>query len=313
MTPTDDLDMRVRLAAFAFLREQVGILGEVLPAKLLWEGFEFNGQRVALKGIQGIFKPAILPELPLSITTAPLEPDRPAPYDDGFSADGSTLLYRYRGTDPGHYQNVWLRKVMERQRPLIYFHGVVRAEYFAAWPVYVVADEPERLRCRVAVDDASYMSEGLSAVAEGGIEARREYITVTTRQRLHQRSFRLRVLRAYQDRCALCRLRHEQLLDAAHIVPDSDPEGLPVVSNGLALCKLHHAAFDQDFIGVRPDLVVQVREDILHEDDGPMLIHGLQGFHGRQILAPRRSDDRPRKDLLKQRYERFLQSRPGLG
>lgn len=312
MSLSDDLDMRVRLAAFSFLREQAALFGDVLPAKVLREGFEFEGRHVPLKGVQGIFKPAILPELPLSITTAPLEPNRPPLYDDGFSPDGSTLLYRYRGTDPGHYQNVWLREAMKRQRPLIYFHGVVRAEYFAAWPVYVVADEPERLRCRVAIDDASYVSEGLSAVAEGGIEARREYITVTTRQRLHQRSFRLRVLRAYRDRCALCRLRHEQLLDAAHIVPDSDPEGLPLVSNGLALCKLHHAAFDQNFIGVRPDFVVQVREDILQEEDGPMLIHGLQGFHGLRILAPRRSEERPRQDLLEQRYERFLQSRPEL-
>jgi putative restriction endonuclease len=118
------------------------------------------------------------------------------------------------------------------------------------------------------------------------------------------------VLRAYRERCALCRLRHAQLLDAAHILPDSDPLGAPVVPNGLALCKLHHAAFDQDFIAVRPDLVIEVRQDILEEEDGPMLVHGLQGFHERRILVPRRSEERPRPDFLEERYRRFLAASP---
>jgi putative restriction endonuclease len=308
--PAADLDMRIRLAAFGFLAEQVGIHGEVLPASVLRQGFPFDGQRVRLKGLQGIFKPAILPELPLSITTAPPDPQRPAPYDDGFSADGSMLLYRYRGQNPQHHENVGLRRAMQQRRPLIYFHGIVRAAYFAAWPVYVVADEPHALRFQVTVDDAHYMSHGLQAVAEGNEEARREYITVTTRQRLHQRSFRVRVLRAHHERCALCRLRRQQLLDAAHIIPDIDPLGVPVVQNGLALCKLHHAAFDQNLIGIRPDLVVQVRPDVLKETDGPMLVHGLQRFHGRRILVPRRSEEQPRQDLLEERYRRFVGSSP---
>jgi putative restriction endonuclease len=131
--PSGDLDMQIRLAAFEFLAEQVQIHGEVLPAKVLRAGFEFRRQPVAVKGIQGIFKPAALPELPLSVTTAPPEPNRPAPYDDGFAADGSLLLYRYRGTDPNHHQNVGLRRAMETRRPLIYFHGVVKGEMdFAA-------------------------------------------------------------------------------------------------------------------------------------------------------------------------------------
>ena len=57
----------------------------------------------------------------------------------------------------------------------------------------------------------------------------------------------------------LAGLRHHELLEAAHIVADSDPEGEPVVSNGLALCKLHHAAFDANILGVHPDYRVEVR------------------------------------------------------
>ena len=47
----------------------------------------------------------------------------------------------------------------------------------------------------------------------------------------------------------------------------------------LALCRLHHAAFDRQFIGIRPDYVVEVWRKILDEDDGPMLPHGLKGLH----------------------------------
>jgi len=309
--PDGDLDMRVRLAAFAFLAEQVQVHGEVLPARVLRQGFSFQGQRVQLKGPQGIFKPAILPEMPLSITTAAPEPNRPQPYDDSFTPDGSFLLYRYRGTNPAHHENIGLRRAMELRRPLVYFHGVVKGDYAAVWPVFVVGDEPKALRFRVTIDDAEHVSDGLLGAADSVEPLRRRYITVATRQRLHQRTFRARVLQAYLERCALCRLHHEQLLDAAHIVPDTDPRGEPVVANGVALCKLHHAAFDQHFLGIRPDYVIQVSRAILDEHDGPMLVHGLQGFHGQRLrLMPRNPEQRPRPDLLEQRYRAFLTAAP---
>lgn len=300
-----DLDTQVRLAAFHFLDEQRRLHGEVIPTKALWEGFTFNDQRVQLKGIQGIFKPAILPSVPLSITTAAPEPNREPPYRDAFAHDG-TLLYHYRGTDPAHYQNVGLRLAMRERRPLVYFLGIVPSAYFPIWPVYVVGEDAAIHAFRVLADDPAYLMHGAEMVVEAGEEARRAYITVTTRYRLHQQSFRTRVLRAYRERCALCRLKHHQLLDAAHIVPDSDPLGEPLVSNGLALCKLHHAAFDQYFIGIRPDLVVEVRRDVLQEEDGPMLVHGLQQLHGTRIDVPRVVEHRPQTELLDQRYRLFV-------
>src|SRR3990172_8113668 len=89
---------------------------------------------VRLLGAPGIFKPAILPELPLTITTAPPVEHRDRPYDDGF-IDGGFLRYRYRGTDPNHRDNVGLRTAMQRQTPLIYLHGIVQGLYEPAWPV----------------------------------------------------------------------------------------------------------------------------------------------------------------------------------
>jgi putative restriction endonuclease len=114
------------------------------------------------------------------------------------------------------------------------------------------------------------------------------------------------VLAAYRHQCALCRLKHDELLDAAHIIPDAEPEGEPVISNGLALCRLHHTAFDRFFIGVRPDYTVHVRPDLLEEEDGPTLEHAIQGLHGVRISLPRRRVDLPSVVLLAHRYERFL-------
>jgi hypothetical protein len=70
---------------------------------------------------------------------------------------------------------------------------------------------------------------------------------------------------------------HAELLDAAHIVPDSDAMGEPRVSKGLSLCKLHHAAFDSFLVSVTPDYSIQVRPSVPEEEDGPMLEHGLKG------------------------------------
>jgi len=79
-----------------------------------------------------------------------------------------------------------------------------------------------------------------------------------------------------RTRCAICRLRHENLLDAAHILEDRHERGLPEVPNGLALYKIHHSAYDVNILGVSPDYRVHIRADVLREHDGPMLRWGLQ-------------------------------------
>jgi len=79
-----------------------------------------------------------------------------------------------------------------------------------------------------------------------------------------------------------------------------------VVSNSPARCKLHHAAFDGYFLTVDPDYHVRVRRDLLEEEDGPMLKHGLQELDGQRIELPHREIWRPAKDLLAARLERFL-------
>lgn len=137
-------------------------------------------------------------------------------------------------------------------------------------------------------------------------ETFRRYLIGETKRRLHQPVFASQVMLAYETRCAVCALGHRELLDAAHIIPDGNARGLPVVPNGLALCKIHHAAYDQNILGIRPDYVIQIHHRLLDELDGPMLRHGLQGHHDRPLMQlPRRRVDLPDPDRLEERYAEF--------
>ena len=104
---------------------------------------------------------------------------------------------------------------------------------------------------------------------------------------------------------AICSLHHDQLLDAAHIIPDREARGDAHVPNGLALCKLHHAAFDGLLIGITPDCQVRVQQHLLDEIDGPMLEHGLRAFHEQQLILPKELADQPDRDLLAEQWESF--------
>jgi putative restriction endonuclease len=164
-----------------------------------------------------------------------------------------------------------------------------------------MADERGQLQFVLALDPA----QALVPVGVDLGEAQRAYVESLTKVRLHQPVFRAQVLQAYDRRCAICRLRYTALLDAAHILPDGHPRGLPIVPNGLALCKIHHAAFDQNLLGIRPNLVVEVRRDVRLDSDGPMLLHGLQEMNGIRLAVPTSRRAQPDPVRLEERYEEF--------
>ena len=232
----DKSDLRVRLAAFAFLDQQRRLSPDLFDRRTLQRGFEFEGERVPLLAPSGIFKPRVC-TLPLSITTVPAKEDGSRPYNDVIGSDG-LLRYRYRGrdaTEANHRDNAGLREAMRSRVPLIYFHGIVEGKYEAEYPVFIVGDSPESLAFTVTVDERRFASLGNLADDSPETDIRRRYVTGTVQQRLHQQEFRERVLEAYLRHCAVCRLKREQLLEAAHIVGDRDPLGAPMVPNGIAL------------------------------------------------------------------------------
>ncbi len=307
------VEEQIRISAFKWIEEQVQIYGEVLPRTLLEKGFTFNGHRITLIGPQGIWKPKVFERIPISIATV-----AGGPYDDFFTNEGF-LNYRYRGTDIkdiNHRDNVGLREAMLKQIPLIYFHGIVAGRYLAVWPVFVIDDNPETLSFTLAADEPISIEQYLNTshnayipkVSDESTYYKRSYITSTVKQRLHQKSFRERVLEAYRHQCTFCKLRHAELLDAAHIIPDSEELGLPLVNNGLSLCKIHHAAFDSNIIGITPDYKIKVRKDILMERDGPMLQYGFQLLQDKEIILPRSKELWPDQERLEIRFRKFIKA-----
>jgi hypothetical protein len=136
-------------------------------------------------------------------------------------------------------------------------------------------------------------------------EDARRYRFVEVRQRYHQARFRRDVLQAYRHRCAVCALKQPELVEASHIVRDVDPAGIAAVVNGIALCAIHHLAFDRNLMGIDPGGVVHIGRRLLDEQDGPMLKNGLQGFHGSPIVMPRVREHRPDPDRLAIRFAEF--------
>jgi putative restriction endonuclease len=291
-------DIKIQMEAFDWLSKQTSIQGDLLPRTLLAEGFSFEGRQIPLVSPKGIFKPKIL-DIPLTIATTPENH-----YDDEFYKD-KFLIYHYRGSNPNHPDVVGLRKAMRMDIPLIYFLGVSPGKYLAVWPVYIVADDPKNFTFTVIIDDAG-MFDRDNLVMKGENANKCVYMTSLIKSRLFKRSFRVKVLEAYRTQCALCRLPHVELLDAAHIIHENEPGCTSTVDNGIALCKLHHAAFDSFFIGISPDYIVEVRPDILGEDDGPMLLHGLKEFNKNKIMLPVSKSFWPNKDFLERRHQKFI-------
>lgn len=295
----DEKDARLRREAIAWLALRTNDGADAISSSELLE-FTFDGEPFRLLDVQrGIRKPAVLPAA-LSIRTTYTPEGRERPYDDRPGPDGF-LRYKWRGDDAEHAENRALREAWRREVPLIWFFGVGSATYLPVFPIYVL--DEERAGQQFVVTPVVGHALAAGSVVE---EHMRCYIVTQTKRRLHQPVFRAQVMRAYSTSCSVCSLRHGVLLDAAHILPDSDPDGIAAVRNGLAMCKIHHAAFDANILGVRPDHVVQIRQDLLDEIDGPMLRHGLQDRHGEKLrVLPVSRVERPSGELLEQRYERF--------
>lgn len=299
-------DTLIRLAAFARVRE-LNALHDHLTRKEFEPGFTFEGERIPLINPQrGIFKPQQMAFL-LSIKTVFPKPGGKVWYDDQrdvhrqiFEGE-DTIDYAFMGQNPDAADNRWLREAYERRTPIIYFLGIAPGRYKAMLPAFISGWDATGLKARVAFGTAR--DSGEFVLPESTLE--RRYALREVQQRLHQASFREAVMEAYAGRCALSGLPEPLLLDAAHIIPDVEEAfGQPLVTNGIPLSKIHHAAFDAHLIGIDPDYRLHVSERLMGQNDGPML-EALKRLNGGSLLLPHRPKDRPDKDRLALRFERF--------
>lgn len=300
VTPSEDIALRE--ASINWLRDRTHDGLHVIHGDELSSDFYFRGERRPLKNRQMGIHSSRGFRAAWSITTTFVPDGKDRPYDDAAGADG-LLRYKWEKEDPENKSNRALRKAMGLRLPLIWFWGVAPSLYKAIFPVYLLKEEPEKKQFIVDTDGL----QNLESAGEDPGELLKGYREEAVRKRIHQPAFRERVLRAYQMRCAICGMPRAELLDAAHIVPDKEPDGVASVPNGLALCKIHHSAYDSDLLGVTPDRQVVVQQEILDGIDGPIFEHGLKGVDGQSPrFLPTQKALYPDPSLLALKYEDFL-------
>lgn len=147
-----------------------------------------------------------------------------------------------------------------------------------------------------------------SSISESEIEnvtgPRRKAIQSVIRT-LRDTSFRERVLTAYGHRCAMCGLQLE-LVEAAHIVPVSEPASTDETCNGVALCALHHRAYDRAFVAIANDYHVWVSSAEKTRLKTASLDGGISAFTAGIrpiILLPPDMKDMPKAEYLERARE----------
>lgn len=120
---------------------------------------------------------------------------------------------------------------------------------------------------------------------------------IDTEQIARSEAFRRAIREAYQYRCAVCGSQRETIeghpeVEAAHILPKAEG-GPDDIRNGMALCKLHHWAYDGGWLELTPNLEIEVAETPNrkgHEE--------FSGLDGNKIRLPRDPRKHPDKKYI---------------
>lgn len=153
-----------------------------------------------------------------------------------------------------------------------------------------------------AIDLLVQAGQGLEPAAEEleGVPQDRGIVISRVARRRRESHFRDRVLGAYTYACAMCHVQLE-LVEGAHIISVGVPGSTDETSNGIALCPLHHEAYDDGLVGVRHDYVVVVNEAEFQRLRQVGLGGEEQRFRAElkpQIILPGVIADRPRPEYL---------------
>lgn len=108
----------------------------------------------------------------------------------------------------------------------------------------------------------------------------------STSKKIRDNAFRMQIKKLYKNRCAICGKKRFTVaaypeIQAAHIFP-KEKNGSDDWRNGLALCRLHHWAFDGGLIAISDALKIMVRPEI----KGQMDYEEIFQFEGKRILLP---------------------------
>ncbi|MFN3670392.1 MAG: HNH endonuclease [Bosea sp. (in: a-proteobacteria)] len=135
---------------------------------------------------------------------------------------------------------------------------------------------------------------------EDTVPGMRKVAIVTTKKKLRALDFGRRVLGAYNHQCAMCGTQL-RLIDGAHILPVEHDESTDQTSNGIALCPLHHRAYDRGLVAFDHLFNVTTNETMVKKLKADSRDGGLATFRKnlRPVLViPPDKKDRPARKMV---------------
>lgn len=290
-------------SAFKAVRRLQVIYGDEIPWREITKGFEHTGEKIFLaSAANGIFKPKRMAVGLLSIKTTVPKHDAIARYDDGQLGKG-VYKYAFENAANGNDRNHYLFHAYHTKSPFIYFHGVVPGVYQAIWPCFIHKINEDNRYVEVVVGSTNAIYEsGVQYTVPSEIEAK--YYAVEAKRRGHQAAFSRVIMSAYKEKCALTKLSVRQLLEAAHIIPDSE-NGPQTVNNGIAMSRIHHKAYDSNLLGIDGDYKIHIRDDERIISGGHFAEVCFSELAGKKIWLPRDESSRPSPDFLDRRFQEF--------
>ena len=321
-SPPTETDQRIRQAAFAYVRARWAEAQRrgFLDKEQLRPGvFECDGKPFSLIHPQwGGYRPRTPMRMShllslLSTRRGAIKYGTSVPKIPAQGESHSFDYFLIEGLSPDHFRNQYMHDAWEQQVPIFLFletdpQSSSQSPCFVPTLAHIASWEPEKRRVKVRYGSIDISVTNLD-VADNTLQ--RRYARAEHKQRVHQQKFRDNLKHAYRGRCAISNLSESELLEAAHIIPDHQG-GQPKTSNGLLLSKIHHAAFDEDLIGITPDYFVKVSRRLLEQDSRQSdLLALLKKIDGKLIHLPRRKKDRPNQESLKKRYKIFQDKEKG--
>ena len=147
-------------------------------------------------------------------------------------------------------------------------------------------------------------------------ENNKKIVKITQKAKLRNRAFRQAIIEAYDFKCAVCSMKiyspntFQWEVEAAHIVPHSS-NGKDDILNGLALCHLHHWAFDVGWFTLEDNFKILASRKIqdLSDDFGKMGNYDFIGQLSKEnliISLPKKQKIHPHPNAIKWHRENIF-------
>lgn len=290
----------IREDIFRWLDEQMVELESPIMSRAKLQTYMYQGHSIKLLNTsRGIQNPKEL-DTTLSVMTSVRQDTG---YIDEMLSE-RVIKYSLDSADPDKGSNKKLLSALDSGDPIIYFkpHDNKPGIFEAHYPVYVRSFDPiEKVVYLELEEEFTVYGDPIKLVTN-----KEEYKKRIVKVRQNQQQFRAQVMYAYSAICSVCRLNQYTLIDAAHITPFKESTSVAHVSNGLALCKLHHAAYDQNLLGISQDYQIKIHDSLLLDNDpSESLRVNFIDLNGETLFVPGAAQLQPDRDRLKERFVSF--------